>query len=484
MVAALVGLNARYTHTNLALLYLRNEIVAAGHSATILEFDTATRRQDIIEAVVLSRPDAILLSVYVWNTVLVGQLLPDLRALLPGSLLILGGPEVSYNAAEWTHAHPEVDYIVSGAGEEAIRLLAEAGFPRPGDADAQGVSDDAPQSPRILSVANRAFSTIRFPYSDDDLGKLSHRYVYYESSRGCPCHCAYCVSGRDDQRVQAKSVAATIDELQRFIDYEPRWAAPPIVKFVDRTFNASPRRARDIWRFLLDAPTGATYHFEIHPAFLTDPDFELLALAPPGRFQFEVGVQSVHDTTLHAVGRDSASTRTVADANRSTAGWERIRPAIERLIAIGSIEIHLDLIVGLPGEDVALVGASIDQVLALKPDRFDIGFLKSLPGTAIAADAVANGQIAMRVAPYQVLANRWLSVADFALLRRVEQLVDSIWNANHLGDELDAIAARFGGYFSGLCALSAHAERTDYNLSTRRPHKVAAFVDAGLSATP
>ena len=471
MVVALLGLNARFTHTNLALLYLRNEISTAGHAVTLLEFDTATRRQDIIEAIVFVRPDAILLSVYVWNSVLVGQLLPDLRALLPDSALILGGPEVSYNAAEWLEAHPEVDYVVSGPGEEAIRLLAEAGFPRPGHSDAPDAPDDAPQSSRILAVANRAFSTIRFPYSEDDLSRLSHRYVYYESSRGCPCHCAYCVSGRDDQRVQAKSVDATVGELRRFIDYEPRWAAPPIVKFVDRTFNASPRRAREIWRFLLDAPTGATYHFEIHPAFLTDADFELLAEAPLGRFQFEVGVQSVHDSTLHAVGRSAAP----------AAEWQRIGPAIARLIAIGSIEIHLDLIVGLPGENVAAIGASIDKVLALRPERFDIGFLKSLPGTAIAADAAANGQIAMRVAPYQVLANRWLSVSDFGLLRRVEQLVDQIWNANRLGDELDAISARYGGYFNGLCALSAYAERAGYNLSTRRTHKVAAFVEAALS---
>ncbi|TVQ20734.1 MAG: DUF4080 domain-containing protein [Spirochaetaceae bacterium] len=471
MVAALVGLNARFTHTNLALLYLRNEISTAGHTAALLEFDTATRRQDIIEAIVFVRPDAILLSVYVWNSVLVGQLLPDLRALLPDSVLILGGPEVSYNAAEWLEAHPEVDYVVTGPGEEAIRLLAVAGFPRPGSTSASATADAAVLSSRILSVPNRPFAAIPFPYSDDDMSRLSHRYVYYESSRGCPCHCAYCVSGRDDQRVQVKDVDATVDELQRFIDFEPRWAAPPIVKFVDRTFNASPRRAREIWRFLLDAPTGATYHFEIHPAFLTDPDFDLLTTAPPGRFQFEVGVQSVHDSTLHAVGRSAAA----------AAEWQRIGPAIARLIAIESIEIHLDLIVGLPGENVAAIGASIDKVLALKPDRFDIGFLKSLPGTAIAATAAENQQISMRVAPYQVLANRWLSVSDFALLRRVEQLVDSIWNANHLGNEIDAVAARYGGYFNGLCALSAHADRTGYNLSTRRPHKVAAFVEAALS---
>ncbi len=454
MDTLLLGLNARYSHTNLALLYLRNEIRAAGHAARILEFDTTTRRQDILETVALTRPRVILISVYIWNGPLVTALLPDFRMLLPSAVIILGGPEVSYPADEWLERYPEVDVVVVGPAEEAVRRLAENGF---------GVEYDE----RILTVPNRPFSEVPFPYLEEDFPGLSHKYVYYESSRGCPCTCAYCVSGRADQAPDYRDVATTTAELERIIEHERLWPDPPIVKFVDRTFNARPARAREIWRFLAHAETRATFHFEIHPAFLTDEDFLVLASAPAGRFQFEIGIQSVHPATLSGIGR-----RTV---------WETARTRVARIIELGTIAVHLDLIVGLPGEGLDEIARSIDEVISLKPKRFDVGFLKSLPGTEIRERAEENSQIAMHDAPYQVLANAWLTLAEFSRLRRIEQVIDAVWNTNRLETEIDRLAESCGGYFAAFCAAADHAAEVGYNLSTRQKNKVQAFLQSTMS---
>ncbi|TVR33243.1 MAG: DUF4080 domain-containing protein [Spirochaetaceae bacterium] len=449
MNAVLLGINGRFSHTNLALRYLRNEIRAAGHTAQIVEFDITTRRQDVLERLALAQPQVLLLSVYVWNALLIRLLLPDIRALLPACRLILGGPEVSYSAAAWIEAHPEIDVIVTGHAEQALRHLAASGFEC---------------EKRVVSVPNRSFAAIPFPYLEEDFAGLSHRYVYYESSRGCPCSCSYCVSGRDDQAADFRSVQMTCDELQRIMSQEHRWPAPPIVKLVDRTFNARPTRARAIWRYLIGAETNATFHFEVHPAFLSDEDLELLAGAPPGRFQFEIGVQSVHRATLRSVGRAQ--------------NWQRVRPRVQRLIEAGTVAVHLDLIAGLPREDIAQLARSIDDIMALKPTRFDLGFLKSLPGTAIRAQSEANGQLAMRDPPYQVLQNRWLTLSDFSRLRRIGELIDALWNSCRLEAAVDALALQHGGYYGAFDMLQRRAGEIGYNLATRQAHKVAAFLDA------
>ncbi len=426
---------------------------AAGHTARILEVEITTRPADILEQIGLARPDVILLSVYIWNSTLVDRLLPDVHALHPEARVILGGPEVSYTAEEWLAAHPWLTAVVCGGGEEAVRHLAEAGF-------------DTAETGTIVSIPNRPFAEVPFPYLEEDFERLAYRYVYYESSRGCPCACTYCVSGREDQKPDYRSVETTTAELSRIIAEEPRWPAPPIVKLVDRTFNSRPPRAREIWRFLAKADTQATFHFEIHPAFLTERDFGVLAEAPPGRFQFEIGVQSTHEATLAAVRRRSA--------------WKKARPHVARLIELGTIVVHLDLIAGLPEEGPAEIARSVDDVMALKPDRFDLGFLKSLPGTAVRRHAHEHDQVAMHHAPYQVLSNAWLSLADFALLRRIERVIDSLWNANALEEEIDELADRYGGYFNAFRAAAERAEHVGYNLATRKLHKVRSFIQSEL----
>ncbi len=471
MQVLLLGINGRYSHSNLALRYLRNEVEAEGHNARLLEFEITSKREDILQAIVgvserngvsaepallagePAPPDVVLISVYVWNALLVRALLPDIRSLLPEARLILGGPEVSYSVDEWLRRHPEISCVVPGAGEQAVRELARRGF--------------GTESRRVYSVPNRPFGEIPFPYRENELAAMSYRYIYYESSRGCPCACSYCVSGREDQAPEFRSLDQTVRELELILAAERRLPSPPIVKFVDRTFNADPERARAIWSFLCTVDSNATFHFEVHPAFLQDEDFAVLAEAPTGRFQFEIGVQSVHRRTLREI--------------RRAGDWARSRPAVARVLELGTVAVHLDLIVGLPHDGPKEIAESIDDVLALKPRRFEIGFLKSLPGTGVRASAAQAGLVVMKDPPYHVLSSAWLGIGDIARLRDIEQLVDAVWNANRFEQQLDALAARRGGYYAALLFLRERANRIGYNLATRQRHKVEAFVEESIS---
>jgi radical SAM superfamily enzyme YgiQ (UPF0313 family) len=452
MRVALAGINARYTHANLALFYLRNEILSSGHEARILEFHISQPRLEMLEGICLESPDAILLSVYIWNVALVRSLLPDIHALCPRSLLVLGGPEAGYSPEAWLAEFPFISHIVAGAGEEAVRILAESGFSLPGQ--------------RILRRKNRPFRDIGFPYRDGDFPLLANRYVYYESSRGCPFRCSYCLSSREDQALESKDAQTALEELRRILAYEKNWPSPPIVKFVDRTFNAQPERARSIWAALAEAESRATFHFEIHPALLAEDDFRLLESVPPGRFQFEIGVQSVNEAALRAVNRGM--------------DWACAKKAIARLLEPGNIHVHLDAIFGLPGEGMAECGATVDQIMSLKPHQVQLGFLKCLPGTALRDQADAFGLTHMAEAPYQILSNSWLSFQDLRLLRDIDKLVDSVWNANRLEGELDALAGREGGYFRAFSCLARAAGREGYNPSTRQEGKVREFLERAL----
>ncbi|MCA1753994.1 MAG: DUF4080 domain-containing protein [Spirochaeta sp.] len=488
----LAALNARYTHTNLALLYMRNSIETAnaGHKVQLCECMVTDRRTDILELItgvgatptpalveapapapeLATAPDVLVLSAYIWNSNLIRQLLPDLRALLPNLVIVIGGPEVSYNAEWWLQHFPEINVLISGAGEAAMQHLAASNF-------------TLPNGGRLLHLPNLPFAEIPFPYRQADLARLNRRYIYYESSRGCPCSCSYCISGRADQHAEFRPTEQVKQELAQIISYEQSYDGPPIIKFVDRTFNARPERAREIWAYIIELKTRAMFHCEVHPAFLQEADFEVLSQAPPGRLQFEIGVQSVVDHTLRVIGRTPGSPASSPGATLPGANaWDRMREMVARVLALNAIEVHLDMIVGLPGEDLQQVARTFNEVLSLRPHRFDIGFLKSLPGTRIQEEAQANRQVHMREAPYQVLSNAWLAPAEFALLRKVEQLVESVWNMNQLEDELRQGEQRYGTLFAFFTELTRHAQQTGYDIRTRRRDKVVAFVLSCLSS--
>ncbi|HEY1405952.1 MAG TPA: DUF4080 domain-containing protein [Spirochaetota bacterium] len=437
MKVLLVALNARYTHSNLALRYLRNEIAGAGHHAVIREFSINQNYFDIIDTITGENPDVIALSVYIWNAELMRTLIADIIKLIPEIKIIVGGPEAGYDAERWKNISGVIA-VICGHGEGAMRRLAQ---------------NDFQTDEKIIARTNISFADIPFPYTEDDFAALAGKYIYYESSRGCPFSCSYCLSSREDALLEFRDPGQTCDELDRLIDHQSL-----VIKFVDRSFNADPKRARAIWEHLIKKKGESRFHFEIHPLLLEEADFDCLEHVPQDLFQFEIGVQSIHEKTLRAVGR--------------TGSWEKSKENIRRLINLKNIHIHLDLIAGLPGETLSEIGESIDEIMSLNADHFQLGFLKVLPGTEIASQAEEFGIIRTEKPPYQILANRWLSRQDLTLLRRIEQLIDTTYNGSLSRSVIRDYALREGGYFSAYLAILRYAEKSGFDISTKNPSKL------------
>ena len=411
----LAAINARYTHSCLALYSLKSYVSGSGHDIILREYSINRDGESILADMADLRPDVIGLSVYIWNSAMVRRILPLLKQRCDNALLLLGGPEVSYDPESWLDEFPGIDCIIAGPGETAFRKLLEHG-PANGE--------------KIMHAPNPPFGEMPAPYADVDLDMLANRYVYYESSRGCPFRCSYCLSSRGDQKYEAKSADTVKRELSHILSHRPQ-----LVKFVDRTFNMAGNRHRDIWSFLIERYGGGptTFHFEIHPSYLDEDDLTLLARAPKGLFQIEAGVQSTNAAVRAASGR--------------AGDWETEKAALARVIGMGTIRVHLDLIAGLPFEDLASVRNSFNEVYGLAPGRFQQGILKVLPGTEMRERSGEYGMIHAQTAPYQVRETRWLAREEMRLIEKIAVLIDRLYNEKHFPLTLAWMAARFDSPF-------------------------------------
>lgn len=457
MTILLAAINARFTHASPVLRYLRNAIEAgrseAGADTIILrEYHIGQNRLDIARDIAVLAPEVLLLSVYIWNAEVVSAILPDLRAMLPHTRLIIGGPEAGYNAAAWLAGHPELDLVVSGEGESAVKVLAGHDFS----------TLDYPN--RLMVAPLVDFTSVPQPYRPEDFEALEHRYLYYESSRGCPFGCSYCLSSRSDHGLRFKPAALVKTELDYIVA-----ARPMLVKFVDRTFNADKARAREIWSHLISkhSNSGSRFHFEVHPALLEAADFELLTSAPDGLFQFELGVQTIHQKTRVAIHR--------------TGEWAQEKAAIERLLDLKTVHIHLDMIVGLPFEGLAEIGASFEELSALGAGHFQIGFLKGLPGTELRQRADEYGMAFQAAPPYSILYSTTLSTLQLASLARVEELYDNIGNTGKYEQELMQATAIHGSRFAAYLNLSEFCLEKGFDIRTRNEVKIRELLASWLS---
>lgn len=451
----LCTLNARYTHLSPALRYLRNELRLAAPAADIQlrEYVITQSLVEIVRDICAVRPDVLLCSVYIWNSRHFRSILPDIRALLPNCRLIVGGPEVSWDPRPWLTAVPETDLVVCGPGESAVRELALAGF------------DLSAWPERVLVAAVPDFAAIPQPYDATDFPSFATRYVYYESTRGCPFDCTYCLSSNTAHSLQPKALVQVFAELKTILA-----ARPALVKFVDRTFNAEPERARLIWAFLLDAYAshGTRFHFEVHPALLQDADFGLLEQLPFGLFQFEIGVQSVHQATRTEIRRGG--------------NWPAEKAAIARLIDRGTVHVHADLIAGLPGEDLSAFAESFNELVGLGADHVQLGFLKVLPGTFMHERRSGYGLIAQKDAPYEILQNRWLANTDLIRLKQLEELLENIGNTHRYDQLLRRAYAEYGSPFAAFSALVAYCDRVGFDIRTRNREKVQPMLESWMAS--
>lgn len=412
----LLGINARYSHSNPALFYLKKSISDLGLRTTIAEFTTGETPEKITGEIQRLAPDILAVSVYIWNSLHVKKILETLKTSLPDMKIVLGGPEVSFNSEEWMAGFSGIDFIITGGGEAAFRELAASGF----------VSGR-----KIISGSNPHFSLIHFPYNSEDMNSLKGKYIYYESSRGCPFNCSYCLSSVKNERVEYRETDTVKRELDFFSSYRL-----PLIKFVDRTFNLNKNHYMPVWEYIVKkfSGSGTCFHFEIFPELLDSDDLDFLSEVPHGLFQFEMGIQSTNAETLKEINRGGS--------------WTKAEKNIGILARAGNIHLHTDLIAGLPYERFEDYGGSFNKVYSLGAEHFQGGFLKVLPGTEMHRKAAEYSLTYNPLPPYEIIENRWLAISEVEKLKSVGELVDLLHNSGRFTETEKSAVPLFSTPFS------------------------------------
>lgn len=425
MKILLVSINASFMHTNLAIRCLKNyadEYFSNGKCSqssklqiNLVEFTINQPVGDVLRGIVSFKADLVLFSTYIWNAEYTCKILPDIKKILPNCIIGAGGPEFGYGAEKYLKNIPSLDFIMFGEGEQTFVDFIESIKSKNNlnilkDIAGLYIRD----SEKIIFTKNRALienlDSIPFPYPEILQGDFDadHKIYYYESSRGCPFNCAYCLSSVD-KRVRFKSLERTCQELQIFLD-----ANVKLVKFVDRTYNLNPERYIEIWRYILNHHNKKTmFHFEIEAEFLSEEALEFLQTIPSGIMQFEMGVQSANKETLKSINRSQNT--------------EKLAQNIRRIPK--TIHQHLDLIAGLPFENLESFGKSFDFVMSLHPDALQLGFLKVLSGTQMEEYAKKNDWKWMENPVYETFSTPYLSFDDITFLKEIEILTDAVWNS-------------------------------------------------------
>ena len=412
MNVVLSTLNSKFIHSSLALRYLKAYGEAHGQAYDIVEYTINMPVLHILSDITEHDIDVLGFACYIWNIEMTLHVVDMVKAVRPDIKIVLGGPEVSFTADELLERCPNIDYIVQGEGEEAFYALVTAlqlgndGL-NPVIPGVRGRKDGS-----IIGSAEavevRDLSTIPFPYTEEDMEDLEHKIIYYESSRGCPFSCQYCLSGNKNT-VRFFPQERTLEELQWFIDHGVKQ-----VKFVDRTFNCAPHHHRPLMEFMRDSDTNMNFHLEMEPELMTEWETNILCETPPGRIQIEVGVQSTHKKTLDAINRYN--------------DWPYIQKSIRPIIQAGRTHVHMDLIVGLPHEDFNRFGQSFNDLFSLQPHALQIGFLKLLKGSGVRRMREYK-YVADPLAPYEVLSTHVLPYDDVRFLKYFEDVFERFYNS-------------------------------------------------------
>ncbi len=412
MNVVLSTLNSKFIHSSLALRYLKAYGQAHGQAYDIVEYTINMPVLHILSDITEHDIDVLGFACYIWNIEMTLHVVDMVKAVRPDIKIVLGGPEVSFTADELLERYPNIDYIVQGEGEEAFHALVTAL-----QLGNDGLNPVIPgvrgrRNGSILGSAEavevRDLSTIPFPYTEEDMKDLEHKIIYYESSRGCPFSCQYCLSGNKNT-VRFFPQERTLEELQWFIDHGVKQ-----VKFVDRTFNCAPHHHRPLMEFMRDSDTDMNFHLEMEPELMTEWETNILCETPPGRIQIEVGVQSTHKKTLDAINRYN--------------DWPYIQKSIRPIIQAGRTHVHMDLIVGLPHEDFNRFGQSFNDLFSLQPHALQIGFLKLLKGSGVRRMREYK-YVADSLAPYEVLSTHVLPYDDVRFLKYLEDVFERFYNS-------------------------------------------------------
>lgn len=439
----LAAINAKYIHSNLAVYSLKAYAKKYQNQIGLAEYTINQNLDDILKGIYRDHPEVLCISCYIWNISYVKNLIREVHKVLPDTAIWLGGPEVSYDARKVLEEHPEVTGVMKGEGE--VTFLELAGFYLEGISELAKIEGityrDGDQIRENPWRGITDLSTIPFVYKD--LKKFENRIIYYESSRGCPFSCSYCLSSID-KKLRFRDLELVKEELQFFLDHNV-----PQVKFVDRTFNCKHDHAMAIWKYLIAHDNGITnFHFEVAADLLNEEEIALIRTMRPGMIQLEIGVQSTNPDTIREIHRKM--------------DFAQVSEVVTRVQEGHNVHQHLDLIAGLPYEDYDSFGKSFCDVYQLRPQQLQLGFLKVLKGSFMYQAAPEYGCVCQSREPYEVLYTRWLPYDDVLRLKLVEEMVEVYYNSNQFGKTLRAIEKLFDNPFALYEALGAFYDKKGY----------------------
>ena len=430
MKILLVACNAKYIHSNLAVYDLQAYASDYADHIVLKEYTINQQKDDIMRDIYLEHPDVVCVSCYIWNLSFVKELMADLIKILPGADFWAGGPEVSYDAEKFLTENSEFKGVMVGEGEETFKELAGYYVEKnPQDLkDMTGICyRDGDQI--IHNGWRQIMDLSSIPFIYKDLSEFKNRIIYYESSRGCPFSCSYCLSSID-KKLRFRDTETVKKELQFFIDNKV-----PQVKFVDRTFNCKHDHAMAVWKYINEHDNGVTnFHFEISADLLREEELQEMSTMRPGLIQLEIGVQSTNPDTIKAIHR--------------TMDFEKLKGIVDRIHSFGNIHQHLDLIAGLPYEDYDSFRHSFNDVYALKPQQLQLGFLKVLKGSHMMEMCREYGIVYKTQEPYEVLSTKWLDYDHVLKLKTVENMVEVYYNSGQFQNTLEYLENFFQDAFS------------------------------------
>ena len=444
MKILLAACNAKYIHSNLAVYDLKAYSSDYDEHVILREYTINQPKDEILKDIYSSGADVVFFSCYIWNISVVRELIRDLVKILPKTAFWAGGPEVSYDAEKFLTEMPEMTGVMVGEGEKTFHDLLE--FYIDGKDSLEEISGIAYRTgDKIIHNGWRELMDLSaIPFVYEHLEKFENRIIYYESSRGCPFSCSYCLSSID-KKLRFRDLELVKKELQFFLDHRV-----PQVKFVDRTFNCKHEHAMTIWKYILEHDNGVTnFHFEISADLLREEEMELMSQMRPGLIQLEIGVQSTNPETIRAIHRHM--------------DLKKLEHCVNRVHSFRNIHQHLDLIAGLPYEDYDTFHQSFNDVYQMKPDQLQLGFLKVLKGSLMQKEAEVYGIVYKEKEPYEVLSTNWLTYGEVLKLKMVESMVEVYYNSGQFWHTLEYLVPLEKDAFTFYEKLGSFYEKKGYS---------------------
>lgn len=466
MKILLIAVNAKYIHSNLAVYSLRAYAEEFAEHIELAEFTINQKTESILQEIYKRKPDILCFSCYIWNISVVEELAEEFHKLRPDVPIWVGGPEVSFEVEAFLEQHPYMKGVMMGEGEKIFFNLCQHYLGRETKMDAAGDCREAAKQEgdeeemglsRIPGIAYRTSAGIRvqvpetvldmsdIPFAYQEMEDFEHKIIYYETSRGCPFQCSYCLSSVE-KKLRFRDMELVKRELEFFIEQEV-----PQVKFVDRTFNCDSAHALEIWRFIKEKDRGITnFHFEVAADLMTEEELDFIAALRPGLIQLEIGVQTTNPVTIEEIHRRM--------------DLERVKKVVRRIQAGKNIHQHLDLIAGLPFEDCQTFGKSFDEIYALKPEQLQLGFLKVLKGSYMYEHQEEYEIVHTSRPPYEVMQTKWLTYEDVQSIKRVEEMLEVYYNSGQYQKSIRLLEEGFDSAFHMFEELGEYYERKGYLL--------------------